>query len=325
MYPVSRRTLATMTLFAALLPAPARGQAWTPERGEGAAAITYSNVFVDKHLINGTPTDLGQISTHVITFDVTYGLTDRMAVSLGVPLVTSRYDGTRPHPTYLDNGTYHTTVSDFQFDVRYKLIEGPVVITPFAGTVVPSHSYEFWAHSAPGRRLRQVQMGLYAASVLDRVIPRLFISGRYSHGFLQQVRDINRRTSQGSIELGYFITPELRVFGMTSGSYTHGGVDLRGIGQIHPTLLPVHDQVDKLHNLSVTAGAAVSLTDDMDLFGSFTRQIAGRNGHYLDRGLSVGVSWSFRRGRARGAAETEDEVAEGPERTLLRCVCQKSM
>jgi hypothetical protein len=75
--------------------------------------------------------------------------------------------------------------------------------------------------------------------------------------------------------------------------------------------------------------AAVSLTESVDVFGSFSRVVAGRNGHALNRGITVGASWGFSRKKAASdvitaagtAPATETARREG---TLLRCICQKS-
>ena len=82
-----------------------------------------------------------------------------------------------------------------------------------------------FAHSAPGRDLHELQVGAYWAKLLDRVLPGLFVTGRYSYGFTQRVLDISHNRSNVDLELGYFIKPEVRVFGLGSGQLTHGGID----------------------------------------------------------------------------------------------------
>jgi outer membrane protein OmpA-like peptidoglycan-associated protein len=37
--------------------------------------------------------------------------------------------------------------------LRYSLREGRLAITPYVGSIIPSHNYEYYAHAAPGRRI----------------------------------------------------------------------------------------------------------------------------------------------------------------------------
>ena len=54
--------------------------------------------------------------------DVTWGIRDDLALTVGLPLVSSQFvgAGTPPHPTSLDNGNYHTTITDFRIDLRFN-------------------------------------------------------------------------------------------------------------------------------------------------------------------------------------------------------------
>ena len=83
-----------------------------------------------------TPVDAGAINTNVLLADVTYGLTDKIAVDLALPLVTSKYTGNRPHAgTNIDDGTYRSTFTDVRFALRYNLTRDSAVITPYIGTM----------------------------------------------------------------------------------------------------------------------------------------------------------------------------------------------
>jgi hypothetical protein len=84
--------------------------------------------------------------------------------------------------------------------------------------------------------------------------------------------------------------------------------------------------------LNAGGGFAYSITDSVDVFGSFSREVAGRNGHVLNRGITVGASWIFSR-RFNGYGSTAGGVAPASEyakltgkrqRSLARCICQKS-
>ena len=326
----TRRAIGALALGITLLgrSTPARAQAWTPAQGEGTVSVQFQDAFVRYHQLPTVRLDRGHIRGETVQVDFTYGITDKVAVSVALPYVSSKYDGDRPHQTAIDNGAYHSTFQDFRFDVRYNISRKGLVVTPFVGTILPSHDYEYFAHSAVGRDVRELQVGAYWAKLLDPVLPGVFITGRYSYGFAERILDISHNRSNLDLEAGYFIKPELRVFALGAGQLTHGGVDLNGnsLVSLGAVLYPHHDQIARDNILNVGGGAAYSLSPSVDVFGSVIRTVAGRNVHALQHSVTIGVSWSFARGSGRERA-TRSELAQNRRqaqtRTLVKCLCQK--
>ena len=313
---------------------PARAQAFLPAKGEGTVSILFQDMFVKDHYTAAVPVDLGPIQSETLLVDVTYGLTDKVAVSIGIPWIASKYTGTFPHPLAdfsgpvpvfyganpLDDGSYHGAFQDFRFNVRYNLTKKGLVLTPFVGSVVPSHDYSYFAHSAPGLDLNELQLGVSAARLLDSLVPGLLVQGTNSYGVREKALDVSPNHSNMSIELGYFATPKLRLLALSTGQLTHGGIDLVPSARVNLPAIQFahHDQIQRDNFLDLGGGAAYSLTDRVDLFGSLIRTVAKRNGHALDRGVTVGLSWSFSTKRANGRA-----IASNQENSLTRCLCEK--
>jgi hypothetical protein len=236
-----RRALATLVVSIALTMSavPARAQAWLPPQGEGTVSILFSDMLSNTHFFGTEPVDAGRIRSESMVLDVTYGVTDRIAFSAAIPLVASEYTGNssspfavpHPQPLYpgvnpLDNGRYHTVLQDFRFSARYNLVKKRgFALTPFVGSIVPSHDYEIFAHAAAGRHLEELQFGVSAAKVFESVLPGVFVQANYSYGIVQHVLDISHNRSMLSAEAGYFVTPRVRVIGLSSGQITHGGID----------------------------------------------------------------------------------------------------
>src|SRR5207247_4386787 len=94
---------------------PAGAQAWTPAKGEGSVSILFQDVYVHDHYFGAEKVDIGQIWSTTMLLDVTYGVSDKLAISFAIPWVASRYNGKYPHPltpdfsqpTPLDDGEYH--------------------------------------------------------------------------------------------------------------------------------------------------------------------------------------------------------------------------
>jgi hypothetical protein len=175
------------------------------------------------------------------------------------------------------------------------------------------------------------------AALLDRLVPGAFVQGRYSYGFVEPVNDLsdirlNGNRSNADLEVGYFVTPGLRVFLLGSGQLTHGGIDFipGGPDDFWPSTMELvstpegahafrnHDRIDRFNYLNVGGGASVAFTDNVDLFGSYMWTATARNGHALSRALSLGLSVGF--GRPRGPDQTVSARRQG---SLVRCLCQK--
>jgi len=327
-------TVAVATIVAACA-SSAQAQAYLPPKGEGSVSVLFQDMAVTYHFLPTTQVDRGHIRGETLLVDVTYGLTDRLAVSFGIPWVASKYTGANPHPLVdssgeipvlyganpIDDGTYHGTFQDFRFDIRYNLLtKKGLALTPFVGSITPSHDYTYFAHASPGRHLNELQVGLSAAKLLDNFVPGLFVQGRYGYGFTQQVLDISHNRSVMDVEVGYFLTPRLRLMGLSTGQLTHGGVDLTLNSRVDlgPLLFSHHDQIDRLNFLNLGGGATYALTGKIDLFGSLIHTVAQRNGHALEYGATVGVTWGFSTRRAGNRAITSTE------HSLAKCVCEKS-
>lgn len=137
--------------------------------------------------------------------------------------------------------------------------------------------------------------------------------------------DIRPKYSEFALETAYFLGPTFRVFGMASGRYSHSGIDLtRASPQILPFEVFVnHDRITREHVLNLGGGAAMSLSDTIDVFGSYTRTVTGRNTHAVNRGIAVGITWSFDMRRTGETTSAQMREASAREESLVRCLCEK--
>jgi hypothetical protein len=320
---IRRAALALLTgVVATCFAASARAQAWLPPKGEVSLLFGYGNIFVNKHFLGTTPllggadnpgdsveTDYGHIRSQSIGIGLTYGVTNRLSVSFGVPYIISKYYGTPgenfyPHTIPNDDGNYHGTFQDYRFDVGYQAYNnGSVAIAPFFAAVIPSHSYTFFAHTAAGRDLHEYLLGFSAGGRLDRVLPGSYAEVTYSYAFVEPVfvegvGNIHHDRSNVFLELGYFLTPSLSVRGIGTGFYTHGGLVF---GDPTATGPPVasnplfyhHDQIGHESGIDLGGGLSYVLSGSTELYVSYLTQAQGRGGHKINDSLSFGVSYSF--------------------------------
>lgn len=320
-----RRALLLVAGFALLTAAPARAQAWLGSQGEITTSFVFSRSFVDEHDLNGLRDKNSDIFTNSLLADVTIGLRDNLSLTLAIPIVSSKFvtQGTPPHPTIQDNGSYHTTATDLRFDVRYNVYNHRnLVITPFIGSVTPAHKYEYFAHAAPGRRVNELQVGSYVGTTLDGLLPGMFVQGRYGFGIQERFQDITHNRSLFSGELGYFATPDIRVFGMVSGQVTHGGVDLSPTARL---VWPAekwqnHDRITRENFTTVGAGMGWTINDVFDVFGSYTTMVQAVNTHVLERGILFGASI-----RLQKSALERGIITLSAGNRIARCACQKGL
>jgi hypothetical protein len=310
---------------------PARAQAWVPPKGEGTVSIAVQDAFARYHYYSDlapAPSDVGHIRSQALLMSVTYGLTDRIAVSLALPDVRSKYYGTKPHPTALDDGTYHTTLQDLRFDVLYNVSRRHLAVTPFVGSIVPSRSYEYFAHSAAGRHVSEMQVGAY----VGRLVGRVFVQGRYAYGFAERIQNISHNRSMLDLEAGYFIRQSLRVFAVGIGQVTHGGINVPSNAKTAlAELFPYHDQLARDNHINVGGGASWSVSNSIDVFGSAIRTVSMVNGHALSHSVTIGLAYTFVKAKRAPAGSAADHAAMGDscpmdgskETSLSKCVCMK--
>src|SRR5215831_14806191 len=108
----------------ALTARSAAAQAFVPAQGEGTVSALFQDQFFKYHA-SPTQHTQGLIYSDSLLVDVAYGVTDKIAVGIGLPWIATRYGGSSPHlladlsgPNPVDDGTWHSTAQDFRVDFR---------------------------------------------------------------------------------------------------------------------------------------------------------------------------------------------------------------
>jgi hypothetical protein len=279
----------------------ANGQAWVPLKGEGQVTITYENLYVRDHLdYTGKRFDAGPIRTNTVITTLEYGLTNKLALDSELTHVTSKYEGfvgPVPHGPP-DTGFYHPTFQDLRIGIRYNVLaSNQLVVTPFIATVIPTHHYETRGHTAVGRDLHELQIGINLGRDLGDVIPRTYVEGRYYYAMVQNVEQFGLNRSSADWEFGYFVSPRFSARFTGAWQHTYSGVRFPLDSNI-PDFHELHDRAAKSGYLRFGGGVSISLTKLFDLHADFGNTVRGSNTHGA-RGLSLGISWRFSRGGFR--------------------------
>ncbi len=275
-------------------------QAWVPSRGEGQVTITYENLYVKYHFdYTGKKFDGGPIRTNTIISTFEYGLTNRFTLDLDLTHVTSKYEGfvgPVPHGPP-DTGFYHPTFQDTRVGIRYGLSTKPLLVTPFIAVVTPTHHYETRGHTAVGRDLRELQVGVNVGRDLAEIIPRTYFQARYSYAFVQNVQQFGLNRSNFDWEVGYYAKPRVSLRFTGAWQYTYSG--LRYPLDVNlPDFHELHDRAAKSGFVRFGGGLTVTLAKNFDLHADAGNTFRGYTTHAA-RGLSLGISWRFSRGGFR--------------------------
>ena len=298
-FPISRSERFQKLLIVLLVvPSSLFAQTWLSPKGEGTVSLGYQHIFARYHIFSkGEKVDSGHMYSHGLNWEVDYSVTDRLALTIGLPYIAGKYHGLKPHQLPIDGGTYHGSFQDFRIDLRYNISDRPLVITPFFEAIIPSHNYEYFAHSAVGRDLREYHVGAYLGRRLDPVLSKAYFQLRYSYVLVERTLGIAPNRSDTEFQFGYFLTPRVSLLGLGSWHLTHSGIDYTY--NVFPADLTAeqflhHDQIGKSNLLDVGGGVALSLSPSLDMSASVMRSIRARNGHAHAAVVAVGLSWSFR-------------------------------
>lgn len=291
---------AAALLGVALAPCTARAQAWLPPKGSFSYTIDYTDVLNKKHYTNDVcrpvcpdEVDVGHTDNQIVGLSASYSPTDRISVNASLPVVRTRYrgPGLGGHDHEIDDGTWHSTITDLQLTVNYQLVSGAFGLAPYVGAVIPTHDYTTFGHSAPGRGLNEYWVGAYAAMSLNEWIPRTYVQLRGNYAFVEEVLDIAHDRINAVLEIGYFPTPDWNVRVMVSQQWTNGGINVPV--PLDDPRFPHHDALAAEEFVAVGGGATWVVNERASVYAFYLQAIEGTNAHKVDHRVSTGVSYGF--------------------------------
>jgi hypothetical protein len=283
----------TALSIACFLAAPcAFAQAWLPEKGTFGTAVTYNNELNLYHYTpDGDEADAGHTRSETLGLSLGYSPTDRLLLTASIPYVTTRYWGERPHPGDVDDGEDNHTLTDLRIAAHYQLLREPFALAPYIAFVMPVTDYPTLGHAAPGRGLNETWLGFGIGKSLGQWIPRTYVQGRYNYAFVEEVADVAHDHSNVDLEIGYFVNRQWSVRALCFMRFAHGGIDV-------PTppsnpLYPYHDQLAASSYTNLGLGASYTPTRNVSFYVMGIQGVRGKNGHKVDQGVTLGMSYGF--------------------------------
>ena len=300
MTPRSRAFLALALLLTA---APRAGaQAFTPARGLFSLTVLYQVVdntghrLSDGHMLrDGQSTSMGALA------EAEYGVTERIAVSLGLPYIAAKYHGVGPTPANLPVDScrcWHSGLADFFGSVRYRLGNDVLAFTPILGLNVPSHAYNYQGEAVLGKRLKELRIGSGMAW-RPEFLPRSVVSATYSYAFVEKdVVDIPNNRSNLLVDVGYSLGERWSAHVNAAWQRTHGGLRFGSTpdsflpfpGEVNsPVKFEEHDRLLRDNHSRIGGGLGYAL-DKVDLFAAFSMYVSGTDTHD-GQSFTVGATW----------------------------------
>jgi len=238
-----------------------------------------------------------------------YGVTNRLALTAGLPYVFAKYTDPDPPPPPIpflpadQCRCWHSGWQDLGLTARYNLTNRALLLTPSIAIGVPSHDYAFRGEAALGRSLREVRIGVDAGKRLDPISSNLSVQGRYSYAFVEKVLDVPNNRSNATVEGIYLVKRRLALRGLMSWQRTHGGLrfgspppsDLLFPGEVDtPERLYQHDRLLRDNFFHAGGGLAYSFPQ-LDIFATYRAFVSGTDTH-AGGALTIGFSVPFRLG-----------------------------
>lgn len=294
-----------MALLSGFLPIAhaQHADAWVPSKGSGAVSIGYQHLYVRYHADSrGQRAVPGTIRDRSVFLALDYGLTDRLALNMGVAYKSNRYQG-KPHPPvednhgeqFVDDGDYHSGWADWNVGLRYLWRSDPWAITPYVSFGTPIRDYPTYAHSAAGTGQQRAEIGVNVGHRFGPPMQNLYLQGGYGYSFMEVVdhRRVNHSTL--SLELGYFLTPRLTGRFTVVGQKTHNGLDFPEDYPpgVDPEQQFHHDQNVRDDFINVGAGIDYHFNDRYTGFANAGRTVWGENTHLIDYAITIGISRAF--------------------------------
>ena len=292
-------------VLALLFASEAFAQASVPAEGSGSLALAYQSITVHDHTdYRGVHNSVGKTHSHTVFLGLDYGLTDRLAVAVGVPYIQSRYQGDFPHrhgdfpghegEPVIDDGRYHGGLQDYSLGLRYQLWTEPLMVTPFINFGYPSRNYPFRGHSAIGLRLWHVEVGGSVARQLEGPLDDFHVQARYGYTIREKTEGIGIRSSRVDLEVSYILTPRLSARLLAVWLHTHNGLNFPV--DFPPAPDPrtfAHDRLLNTQSINLGAGLAFALNDAYTLFATWLTTAKSKNAHVIHNAIAVGIGRSF--------------------------------
>jgi len=214
---------------------PAAAQAWVPRSGQGSVTLVGQMIdHIGRLLDDGTRIECCGTTNVAVVVGIDYGITERWAISAGLPFVFAKYRGEAPaggaaflpYPDADACHCLHAAFQDMQLSTRYNVVRlrRAFWLTPSASYRFPTHPYEYVGEAVVGFGLQELSLGIEAGERLDFVVPGVALEGDYAYTVAERAVGVSHNRSNAHLDGSYTFSNGLAGHLILSGQRTHGGL-----------------------------------------------------------------------------------------------------
>ena len=288
----------------------ARAQAFVPRARTGSVTFVAQAIdHIGRLLDDGSKIRGFRTMNVAADVEIDYGLTDRWAISGGMPYVFAKYLG-GPLPPFIPYTPadschcLHSGWQDFGLAVRYNAIniDRAFLVTPSVSIGVPSHRYNYVGEAVIGFDLKEVSFAVDAAQRIKGIANGFAVQAKYGYSVVQRALGISHNRSNGLLEGDLALTSQVSARGILSWQRTHGGLRVPlpdAIGGPTDELTTFPDRLVEFHRLLrdnyLQLGGGVSYARHRwEVSASYLTAVRGTNSH-LVRVFTLDMTWLFDR------------------------------
>lgn len=271
--------------------------------GHGHVSVGFQLIHIDGFESSVGLLPIGTVDTQSLNIEIDYYFTDRLSISVGIPFVSKRYQGSAPHDPLtldpprpnvenVDTGSWNRDFQDFHLGLRYRLRDGPFVVEPYAYLGVPSSDYPFFGHAAVGQGLLKFDVGSTLAWFPG--LSDAYYQLDLGYVFVEETLDTSINHWLINAQAGYFFSEKIsgRLFAQLK----------KGSGKTFPDDFPPprndenwyqHDRLVKHNYLNVGLGLDWSINSKYRLESSVLNMVWAEQVHKMEYAVSFVLSRSF--------------------------------
>jgi hypothetical protein len=296
--------LLSLTIASAAVLVPRAAPA---EKGAASLRLEYQYIRTGKFDSSVGDIDIGNTDAHVYMLSADYAIGDRWTVFGSLPWIQKRHTGALPHNAVLDfqeyeppdlrvidDGTYHQGWQDVYAGVQYQALDGPLAISPFLSYGTPTSDYPFYGHSAIGRNLWHVPVGV--AWSYTPYFSDWFFGGDLAYVFTEKTLGHDVSHWLMNLRASYYLTPRFapKVF----VSIKHGTKGLNwpedfDLNNLDTAEFFHHDRTIKHNWINAGVGFDYVMSERYQLSGSWFKMVNPEQVNIVEGAWTFGVTRLF--------------------------------
>lgn len=290
--------MATITaIVATVVPGVALADAWVGAKGSANVHLDYSfrktadlvlpeedwANFEAYGLTNGEFPKYSDLS-NTLVLTGSYVPLDNLEANFKAVYVSNRHIGAPSHLGFLDalglsnTDTHDHAVSalqDMTIGARYAIGLDPFSIAPSVGLTIPLTDYPVLGNAAPGRGLKQLELGVSAGVSLNEYVSGLMLEIGAIHHMVSDVEgweEMGNDYTDVTLQASYLVTEKWSIAGLGVFNEGHGAFSAGSLARTYvpqyftsdiekfKSLMSHHDQLLDYTSWSVGFGTAYRIT-----------------------------------------------------------------